>query len=71
MQEFFSDSGLTVDQGVQYYNKKFGPFYFARALKFGIFSLKFIYSEKATKILRNLQLFLTGISNSQKKVEIS
>ena len=33
--------------------------------------LKFIYSEKATKILRNLHLFLTGTSTSQKKVEIS
>ena len=34
-------------------------------------TLKFIYSEKATKILRNLHLFLTGTSTSQKKVEIS
>ena len=33
--------------------------------------LKFIYSEKATKILRNLHLFLTNSSTSQKKVEIS
>ena len=32
--------------------------------------VKFIYSEKATKILRNLHLFLTGTSVSQKKVEI-
>ena len=32
-------------------------------------NLKFIYSEKATKILRNLHLFLTGTSTS--KVEIS
>ena len=31
----------------------------------------FIYSEKATKFLRNLHLFLTGTSASQKKVEIS
>ena len=33
--------------------------------------LQFIYSEKATKILRNLHLFLTGTTTSQKKVEIS
>ena len=33
--------------------------------------VKFIYSEKATKFLRNLHLFLTGTSASQKKVEIS
>ena len=33
--------------------------------------IKFIYSEKATKFLRNLHLFLTGTSTSQKKVEIS
>ena len=33
--------------------------------------LKFKYSEKATKILRNLHLFLTGASARQKKVEIS
>ena len=32
--------------------------------------LKFIYSEMATKILRNLHLFLTDTSTSQKKVEI-
>ena len=32
--------------------------------------IKFIYSEKATKILPNLHLFLTGTSTSQKKVEI-
>ena len=35
------------------------------------FNVKFIYSEKATKILRNLHLFLTGTSVNQKKVEIS
>ena len=35
------------------------------------FGVKFIYSEKATKNLRNLHLFLTGSSTSQKKVEIS
>ena len=35
------------------------------------FQIKFIYSEKATKILQNLHLFLTGTSTSQKKVEIS
>ena len=35
-----------------------------------LLSLKFIYSEKATKILRNLHLFLTGTSTSQKKVDI-
>ena len=33
--------------------------------------LKFIYSQKVTKILRNLHLFLTGTSTCQKKVEIS
>ena len=33
--------------------------------------LKFIYSEKATTFLRNLHLFLTGTSISQKKVKIS
>ena len=33
--------------------------------------LKFIYSEMATKFLRNLHLFLTVTSTSQKKVEIS
>ena len=33
--------------------------------------IKFIYSEKATKSFRNLHLFLTGTSISQKKVEIS
>jgi hypothetical protein len=33
--------------------------------------VKFIYSEKATKCLRNLHLFLTGTSISQKKVVIS
>ena len=33
--------------------------------------VKFIYSEKATKNLRNLHLFLTDTSTSQKKVEIS
>ena len=33
--------------------------------------IKFIYSEKATKILRNLPLFLTGTTTSQEKVEIS
>ena len=41
-------------------------------MPWGIFALvKFVYSEKATKILRNLHLFLTGTSTSQKKVEIS
>ena len=35
-----------------------------------LFAVKFIYSEKATKFLRNLHLFLTDTSNSQKKVEI-
>ena len=40
-------------------------------LKFLFRGLKFIYSEKATKILRNLHLFLTGTTTSQKKVEIS
>ena len=33
--------------------------------------VKFIYSEKATIFLRNLHLFLTGTTTSQKKVEIS
>ena len=32
---------------------------------------KFIYSEQAAKILRNLHLFLIDTSTSQKKVEIS
>ena len=32
--------------------------------------VKFIYSEKATNFLRNLHLFLTGTSASQKKMEI-
>ena len=34
-------------------------------------TVMFIYSEEATKFLRNLQLFLTGSTYSQKKVEIS
>ena len=33
--------------------------------------IKFIYSEKATKMLRDLHLFLTGTTYSQKKAEIS
>ena len=39
-------------------------------VEFDWWQLKFIYSEKATKILRNLHLFLTGSRTSQKKVEI-
>ena len=41
------------------------------ATNFVICLIKFIYSEKATKILRNLHLFLTDTTYSQKKVEIS
>ena len=33
--------------------------------------VKFIYSEKATKILRNLHLFLTGSSTRFRKIFVA
>ena len=51
---------------MQYFLKFYSP-----TVADGKTLVKFIYSEKATKRLRNLHLFLTGTSACQKKVEIS